>query len=310
MKLLALVPFAVLSSAGALDLPAAVGLEVLRSELSASVTTLAGGNLKDSRVHVDHALDRVWPQLSPRIAASQRQAFAAGLQTLRRGPGSLTPTAYEQVVNRFVGGPWEAAWTAARQGAGSDFEGALTGALLSSAQKAYGTAPTVGREGRAVDTQDAVALLGRALPHATQVSPQAAQGVSALQGLARQGAPAQAFNQRAAQVLGTLQVPGSPQAPRGGAEALRLLDLSLQAARDEYVGEGEVDEGLGSLTDADQQWAALRAAVEGRNAPLAASFSAALAKLRTALDANDTAAFSAAHTDAMALLTQIRAALK
>ncbi|PNY79375.1 hypothetical protein [Deinococcus koreensis] len=304
MKLLPLMSLLSLSTAGAANLSAAADLELIRAHLYASVTTYAGGSLQWGKKHAGHSLEELWAHLSPQVAAGQRPAFEAGLKAIQVGPGTLAPGAYEETVNRFLSGPWAAAWTAASTGAGADFEVSLTTSLLTNARSDYAAAMAGGTLSNPGEQQDAVGFLNRALVHGAKVSPQGAQGIEELQILLLNGAAADVFGARVEQVRAEFQA----QHNDAGTERRRLLELSLKATREEYVGEGEVDEGLASLADVDGQWSLLRTALGARNAPLVQEFSAALIKLRATLVANDTEAFKVAHITALDVWQRIKAA--
>lgn len=298
------------STAGAANVSAASDLELLRGHLDASVTAYRGGSLQGAREHAGHALSEVWAHLRPQVASGQQAAFETALQGVVKGPGTLAPGGYEDAVNRFLAGPWATAWTDASGGADRALSASVLGTLLTGARNDYTAGMKGGRLSDVGEVQDAAAFLGRALPHAARVGPQAVQDVTALQLLLLNGATPQAFSGKVDQVRAGLQAQQGTGTAARRTEQLRVLELSLQAIRDEYVGEGEVDEALGSLADADQQWKLLQPAVSAKDAALARTFGEALGKITVALNADDKAAFTAAHTQASDLFKRVRAAVQ
>ncbi|GGJ37062.1 hypothetical protein [Deinococcus roseus] len=285
-RLLALTTL-ILGSASAANLDLATNLDLMRGHLFASVSNYNAGSLQWGKKHAGHSLEELWSKIQPAVSADLVKPFEDALHAIMHAPGMEPPADYEQTVEKFLDGAWDKAYDAALAGADTNFYIALTSNLVTSSKGDYAAGMEGGNQSNPGEYQDAVGFLNRAVVEAAKISHDAMESVEKLQIAQLQQISSDAYSKLADEVVASFQAVHSDP----NAENLRLLGLGLSATNDEYIGEGEIGEGLESLEGAQKRWELLKTTVEAKDAKLAASFTSHLADLKAAIEKDDSVTF-------------------
>lgn len=280
----------ILGSATAANLDLATHLDLMRGHLFASVSNYNAGSLKWGKKHAGHSLEELWDKIQPQVAPELVKPFEASLHEIMHAPGTVAPAEYAEIVDELLEGAWDKAYDAAIAGADTNFYIALTSNLVTSSKGDYAAGMEGGTQSNPGEYQDAVGFLSRAVFEAKKISPGAAKNIEKLQLAQLNQVSIDDYSKLADEVIASFQMAHS----NPDAENLRLLGLGLSATNDEYIGEGEMAEGLESLEGAEKRWNLLKATVEAKNPKLAASFSQHLKDMEAAIQKDDQKAFQAA----------------
>ncbi|GEM46561.1 hypothetical protein [Deinococcus cellulosilyticus] len=301
LKRLTVLTALILGSASAANLDLATNLDLMRGHLFASVSNYNAGSLQWGKKHAGHSLEELWSKMQPVVQPELVKPFEDALHKIMHAPGNTPPADYQETVEDFLEGPWDKAYDAAVAGADTNFYIALTSNLVTSSKGDYAAGMEGGNQSNPGEYQDAVGFLNRAVVEAAKISHDAMEGVEKLQIAQLSQISSDAYSKLADEVIASFQAVHSDP----NAENLRLLGLGLTATNDEYIGEGEIGEGLESLEGAEKRWDLLKTTVEAKNAGLAASFAAHLKEMQAAITKDDQAAFKAALALAQAEFAEI-----